>query len=167
MRAPTFVLAAVLAAAFASPDPAEARPRRRGDQIAQKPGMGKDRREKLKSRIRAMRAMILADELDLDEATATRLAPVLNRFDDELAKLLADRVRLRGELRSAESAGNDEQMNKLLDALVGNQDARWELERRRFAEVRKVLTPRQSARLVDVLPDLDRRILKGLRAQRE
>jgi Spy/CpxP family protein refolding chaperone len=163
---PLWLLLAVL---LVIPATADAGPRRRdrGDQVAQRPGAPRgDRRERAKARIRAMRAMILTEELDLDEATAARLAPILTQYDDALAKLLADRVRLRDELRSAEQLGDDGQMRRLLDALVHNQDQRWDLERQRFAELRKALTPRQAARLVDVLPEIDRRILKGLRAQR-
>lgn len=122
-----------------------------------------DKREKVKQKIRVMRAIILAEELQLDEATAGKLAPILNRFDDEIGKLLQERVALRAELRDAEAKGDDPRMNKAIDKLVANQDARWDTERRRFVDLRKLLSPRQTARLLDVLPEIDRRIMKGLR----
>ena len=77
-------------------EPADAQPR---------PGAPKDKREKAKQRIRIMRALILSEELQLDEATAGKLAPVLNRFDDEIGKLLLERQALRAELREASDAG--------------------------------------------------------------
>ena len=113
-----------------------------------------------------MRALILAEELELDEATASKLAPVLNRFDDEMAKLLTERLRLRDELRAAHDAGDDKRLDTLIERLVANQDARWDTERKRFADLRRLLTPRQAARLLDVLPEIDRRIMKGLREAR-
>jgi hypothetical protein len=122
-----------------------------------------EKREKVKQKIRVMRAIILAEELQLDEATAGKLAPILNRFDDEIAKLLQDRLAQRAELREAEAKGDDARMNKAIDKLVANQDARWDTERRRFVDLRKLLSPRQTARLLDVLPEIDRRIMKGLR----
>lgn len=122
-----------------------------------------EKREKAKQRIRIMRALILAEELQLDEATAGKLAPILNRFDDEIGKLLQERGALRDELRAASDAGDERRMDKAIDKLVANQDARWDTERRRFADLRKLLTPRQTARLLDVLPEIDRRIMKGLR----
>ena len=122
-----------------------------------------DKREKAKQRIRIMRALILSEELQLDEATAGKLAPVLNRFDDEIAKLLQERNALRVELRAAFDAGDERRMDKAIDKLVANQDGRWDTERRRFNDLRKLLTPRQTARLLDVLPEIDRRIMKGLR----
>ena len=163
-----FLLGLALAATTAAP--AEARPRgrdRHRDVVAQpQPGAPKARREKARQRIRAMRALILAEELDLDEATAGKLAPVLNRFDDEMAKLLTDRLRLRDELRAAHDAADDKRLDTIIERLVANQDARWDTERKRFADLRRLLTPRQAARLLDVLPEIDRRIMKGLREAR-
>jgi hypothetical protein len=146
-------LAMALGVGLATPAEVEAQPR---------PG-AKDKREKAKQRIRIMRALILSEELQLDEATAGKLAPILNRFDDEIAKLLQERAALRAELRDAEGAGDDRRMDKAIDKLVANQDARWDTERRRFVDLRKLLSPRQTARLLDVLPEIDRRIMKGLR----
>ena len=82
---------------------------------------------------------------------------------DELDKLLRECVVLCGELRAATDAGDERRIDKAIDKLVANQDARWDSERRRFADLRKLLTPTQTARLLDVLPEIDRRIMKGLR----
>ena len=46
---------------------------------------------------------------------------------------------------------------------MANQRARWDRELTRVAELRKLLTPSQAARLIDLLPRIDRRILQGLR----
>lgn len=166
MRILTLLFTGLLALSFTATAEAQPRRRGRGDVTAQRPGVPGERREKARQRVKAMRAMILADELALDEATSARLAPVLGRFDDELAKLLAERVKLRGELRVAHDAGDDRRIGELIDKLVANQDARWDTERRRFAEVRRLISPRQAARLLDVLPEIDRRIMKALRERR-
>ena len=129
------------------------------------PRSKEEKREKAKQRIRIMRALILSEELQLDEATAARLAPILNRFDDEIAKLLLERAALKTELRAAADAKDARRMDRAIDKMVANQDARWDTERRRFADLRKLLTPQQTARLLDVLPEIDRRIMKGLRKQ--
>ena len=121
------------------------------------------RREKVKQKVRAMRAWILTEELELDEATAGKLVPVLARFDDELARLLVERAQLLRELAAAEAAGDPRVLDRLIDKLVANQQARWALEQQRFTDLRKLLTPRQTARLIDVLPQLDQRIRQGMR----
>lgn len=120
-------------------------------------------REQARQKIRALRAMILVQELGLDEATAGKLGPVLARHDDELARLQAERRGLRKAMRDALAGNDDRKLEGLVDALVANQRARWDREQARFAEVRKLLSPRQAARLLDVLPQIDRRILQGLR----
>ncbi len=157
MQSPrVLVLALALALGVAVPasvDTAEAQPRPEK----------REKREKAKQRIRIMRALILAEELQLDETTAGKLAPILNRFDDEIGKLLQERAALRAELRAASDAGDERRMDRAIDKLVANQDARWDTERRRFADLRRLLAPRQTARLLDILPEIDRRIMKGLR----
>lgn len=130
---------------------------------AQPQGPAAGARERARQKIRALRAMILVQELGLDEATVARLGPVLAKHDDELARLGAERGDLRKALRAALDAGDDRKLDGIVDKLVANQRARWDAEQARFTEVRRLLTPRQAARMVEVLPQIDRRILQGLR----
>src|SRR5205823_4086188 len=116
-------------------------------------------RERIKQKVRAMRAWVLTEELELDEATASKLVPVLTRFDDEAMRLVQERNQLRRQLADAREVGADAQLDPLIDKLVANQQARWAAEQRRFAELRRLLTVRQTSRLIELLPDLDRRIL--------
>src|SRR5882724_11190230 len=89
MRAPLLVI--VLGALCSPVMRADAQPRR-GPLAAERrddAGGGgggpatAERREQVKKKIRAMRAFTLTEELALDEATASRLFPVLARYDDE------------------------------------------------------------------------------------
>ncbi|HVV84816.1 MAG TPA: hypothetical protein VHE35_17250 [Kofleriaceae bacterium] len=150
-------LALTLAATFAVAVPAASA--QRGPRVADPDAA----REQARQKIRALRAMIMVQELGLDEATAGKLGPVMARYDDDLAKLQADRRALRKSMHDAIAAGDDRKLDGLIDQLVANQRARWEREQARFADVRRLLTPRQAARLIDVLPQIDRRILQGLR----
>jgi hypothetical protein len=135
--------------------------RPRHDRAAQRaPRAGK--RDKVKARIRAMRAWVVTEQLDLDAATAEKLFPILARYDDELARLLAERKQLRRALEQARQAGGPA-IDEALDRLIANQRARWSAEEQRFADLRAVLTPEQAAELLDLLPEVDRKILKGLR----
>ena len=144
MRILTILLALFVAGAVARP--AE----------AQKAG----RVERVKKKLRAMRAMLLVDELDLDETTATKLMPVLDKFDDDFAKLAKENLELRAKL---ETTTDDDQLDAVIDDLVANQRARWDLDEARFKEVRKVLTRRQAAKILIILPEIDRKILEGVR----
>ena len=158
MRMRIIVTAAVALAALLA-TPAGAAADRDGPRVADR----QQARERARQKIRAVRLTVLSRELGLDEATAQRLAPVLARHDDELERLGVERRTLRRQLRQAAAGADDRVLDGLVDRLVANQRARWDREQARFAEVRRVLTPRQAARLLEVLPQIDRRILQGVR----
>ena len=121
------------------------------------------KRERIKKRIRALRAYTLTEELQLDEITAGKLFPLLARYDDEFDKLLGARAELQKKL-VAVSGGNDKRaIDKTIDDAVANQRAFWDLEDKRLAELRKILTPAQTARLLVVLPAWERKIENQLR----
>ena len=118
--------------------------------------------EQVKKRIRALRASTLIDELQLDEATASKLFPIFNHYDDETEKLLRARAEIQRRLASASDLKGPA-IDKLIDEAVANQRAFWDIEGQRLADLRKVLTPAQAAKLVVVLPALERKIQTQLR----
>jgi len=122
-----------------------------------------ERREQIKKKIRAMRAYTLTEELALDEQTAGKLFPVLSRYDDETDKLLEQRVELQRRLRRADSINDPRAVERLLDEAVANQRGFWDLEDKRIADLRKILAPVQAAKLLIVLPALERKIQNQLR----
>jgi hypothetical protein len=122
-----------------------------------------ERREQIKKKIRTMRAFTLTEELSLDEPTAGRLFPVLARFDDETDKLLQRRVELNRKLRHADTMRDPRQIERLLDEAIANQRAFRELEDRKITELRKLLPPPQMAKLLVVMPALERKIQNQLR----
>jgi len=134
----------------------EAQPRR-----AQAAGV--DRREQIKKRIRSLRAYTLTEELGLDEPTAARLFPLLARFDDETDKLLERRVEIQRRLRRADAQRDPRAIDRVIDDAIANQRSFWDLEDKKIAELRKVLTPAQTAKLLMVLPALERKIQNQLR----
>jgi len=122
-----------------------------------------DRREQVKKRIRSMRAYTLTEELALDEPTAARLFPMLARYDDETDKLLERRVDIQRRLRRADAMRDPRAIDRVIDEAIANQRAFWDLEDRKIAELRKLLTPTQTAKLLVVLPALERKIQNQLR----
>jgi hypothetical protein len=122
-----------------------------------------DRREQIKKRIRSMRAYTLTEELGLDEPTAARLFPLLARYDDETDKLLERRVEIQRRLRRADVQRDPRGIDRVIDDALANQRSFWDLEDKKIAELRKVLTPAQTAKLLVVLPALERKIQNQLR----
>lgn len=152
----------VLALGLGTPADAGAQPRRPGEPMTA-PDRLTERRERVKKKVRAMRAYLLTEELVLDEQTAGRLFPVLARYDDEIDKLLERRIEIQRRLRRAHTQRDPRTVDRLIDEAVANQHGFWELEDRRLSELRKILTPVQSAKLLVVLPALERRIENQLR----
>lgn len=144
---------------------AGAQPRRGGGARDQRPGAlaAPERREQIKKKIRALRAYTLTEELALDEATATRLFPALARYDDETDRLLQKRVEVQRRLRHTEALHDPRAVERLIDEALANQRAFWDVEERRIAELRKILTPVQVASVLVVLPALERKIQNQLR----
>lgn len=120
------------------------------------------RREQIKERIRALRAYALTTQLSLDQATAGKLFPLLARYDDELDKLLVQHVALQRRLRQADKLRDPAAINQLVDQALANQRALWNLEEQRIADLRKILTPAQTARVLVVLPAFERKIQNRL-----
>lgn len=121
-----------------------------------------DKRERIKKKIRALRAYTLTEELQLDEATAGKLFPALAKYDDELDRLLQQRADIERRLKASGDLKDPRALDKLIDEAVANQKAFWESQERRTAELRKILTPVQTARLLVVLPEFERRIQNQL-----
>ncbi len=144
--------AVFLSLALAAPQ-ATAQPRRR-DRTADRA----DRMDRVRQRIRAAREWKLTDALELDEAQAARVFPILESFDDKFLAHMREGRRLRRALRQelASEAPDDRAIARLTDDLLAHQRAVWELNEARFRAVRKVLTPAQAAVALVLLPEIDR-----------
>jgi Spy/CpxP family protein refolding chaperone len=127
------------------------------------PARGPDRREQIKKKVRALRAYTLTDELALDEQTAARLFPVMSRYDDDFDRLLEQRVEVQRRLRRADALKDARAIERLIDEAVANQRGFWDLQDKRLQALRKILTPAQIAKLLIVLPAVERRIENQLR----
>jgi hypothetical protein len=132
---------------------------RPADPQAQPPGV--DRRAEVKRKIRAFRAYRLTEELALDEATAARVFPLLGKYDQQVEQLTMESVELLKQLRPRTIDA------KLADELVrrtlANRRAFLDLEEKRIGELRKVLSAEQTARLLVVLPQIERQIKAQIR----
>jgi hypothetical protein len=134
-----------------------------GSVVEAQPAPRTARREAIKKKIRALRAYTLTDELQLDDKATAKLFPILARWDDVTEKLVQQRVDLARRLGTANQIKDQKAIDKLIDEAIANQKAFWDLEDKRFAELRRALTPAQAARLLIVLPAFERRIQNQLK----
>ncbi|MEO8844879.1 MAG: hypothetical protein ABI704_25070 [Kofleriaceae bacterium] len=135
----------------------------RPTQADKQPQPRETKRERVKKRVRALRAYTMTEELGLDEADAGKLFPLLAKFDDDFDRLLTERQQLQQQLDGAGNLKDKKAIDKLIDQSIANQRATWDAEDKRIAEIRKILTPAQVARMLIVLPALERRIQNQLR----
>jgi hypothetical protein len=120
------------------------------------------RAEKIKQQIREKRAFELTDALELDEKTAARMFAVFSRYDDQFDRLSAARAEIQRRLAGADQIRDPKVLEKLIDEAAANQRAIWDTEEHRLTELRNVLTPQQTARLIVALPALERRLQNQL-----
>jgi Spy/CpxP family protein refolding chaperone len=115
------------------------------------------RREVL-DRMRALRAFRIVDALKLDEATSGRLFAILSRYDDREVQIASERHQIMHELRADADAPHpdDARLNADLNRLLANRTKQRAMEDERIKDVRKVLTPAQQAKLVLLMPRLER-----------
>jgi Spy/CpxP family protein refolding chaperone len=115
-------------------------------------------RQEVLDRMRALRAFRIVDALKLDEATSGRLFAVLSRYDDREMQIASERHQIMRDLRMDADAPHpdDARLNADLNRLLANRAKQRTMEDERIRDVRKVLTPAQQAKLVLLLPRLER-----------
>ena len=115
-------------------------------------------RQEVLERMRALRAFRIVDALKLDEATSGRLFPILSRYDDRELQIATERHQVMRELRADADAPrpDDARLNADLSRLMAIRGKQRAMEDDRIRDVRKVLTPAQQAKLVLLLPRLER-----------
>jgi hypothetical protein len=152
MRSVVVVLALVVGVTTAFAQPRQ-QPVDRRDEI----------RKEIKKKIAVMRAATLQQELNLDDATLAKVLPVLAKWDDVTEKLLVQRMDINKRIRHVDQIRDPRAVDKLVDETLANQRAFRDLEDKRFGELRRILTPAQTAKLLIVLPEFERKIMNQLR----
>ncbi|HTB59541.1 MAG TPA: hypothetical protein VLC06_16825 [Polyangia bacterium] len=115
-------------------------------------------RKEVLERMRALRAWKIVEALKLDEATSARLFPILSRYDEREMAIAAERHVIMRDLHEATEAAHpdDAHLTATLNKLLANRAKQRALHDDRVKDVRKVLTPVQQAKLVLLLPRLER-----------
>ena len=160
------VRAAVAAALFAlvacAPAISRAQAQRRPPPAAPATAADKRSPEQLRTevldRMRSLRAWRIVEELKLDESASARLFPILSKYDDEERALAAERRDITLEIKGLLAAPkpDDAKLNAAVNRMLANRQKRIASKDERIREARKVLTPVQQAKLVLLLPRLER-----------
>ena len=121
-------------------------------------------RKEVQERMRALRAYRIVDELKLDESTSARLFPILAKYDEQELALADERRDIAHEIKTLLAAPrpDDAKLNSAIDRMLANRKKRIASRDERIKEVRKVLTPVQQAKLVLLLPRLEREFARAV-----
>ncbi|HEY1817340.1 MAG TPA: hypothetical protein VGG74_33570 [Kofleriaceae bacterium] len=131
-------------------------------QLQQPPPNARPIVERIKKQIRNRRDFELSDQLDLDPQTQGRMIAVFARYDELFDRALTTHGELQRRLSAADQIKDPKVLQKLIDDAIANQHAIRDIEDHRLAELRTILTPQQTARLIVVLPALERRLQNQL-----
>jgi Spy/CpxP family protein refolding chaperone len=153
----------------AAPRVAFAQPQRRSPAVA--PARSDDRRppdqlrKEVLERMRALRAWKIVDELKLDENASAHLFPILARYDDQELALAAERRDIAQDIRTLLAAPqpDDAKLTAAINRMLANRVKRHAMKDERLKELRKVLTTVQQAKLVLLLPRLEREFAQFIR----
>ena len=164
------LLAGAFAAIGATESTAWAQPQRHAPAAAPAPAGGDKRtpeqlRKEVTERMRALRAWRIVEELKLDESASARLFPILARYDEQEIALAAERRDIAQEIRTLLAAPqpDDAKLTAAINRMVANRHKKIASRDERIKEVRKVLTPVQQAKLVLLLPRLERDFAQFIR----
>jgi len=115
-------------------------------------------RTEVMDRMRSLRAWRIVEELKLDEGASARLFPILAKYDEQERVLAAERRDISQEIKTLLAAPHpdDAKLNAAINRMLANRQKRIASKDERIKEVRKVLTPVQQAKLVLLLPRLER-----------
>ena len=146
----TIVTAAAITA-LASPALAQPAGARRGHGAQQ---------AKQRQRAKKMIHKALTKKLGLSEARAKQVEQILQKYMSERRKLQKRARAARGKLRKLFQADSNDQKawQAALDEMRAVHRGMYELRRKQFAELEKVLTPKQQAQLLRGLHKLQRRM---------
>ena len=121
-------------------------------------------RKEVLERMRALRAWRIVEELKLDETTSARLFPILAKYDEQELALADERRDIAHEIRTLLAAPRPDEvkLNAAIDRMLANRHKRIASKDERIREIRKVLTAVQQAKLILLLPRLEREFARAI-----
>lgn len=118
------------------------------------------RRDSLEARVRARMAMMLRNQLGLNDEQLRRLQQTNRRFEGQRRALFDQERRVRADLRTVLASGDsaaDARVAPLLDRTIQLQRERLDLLEAEQRELATFLTPTQRARLYGLEEQMRRR----------
>lgn len=119
-------------------------------------------------RMQVVRAWKLAEFLELDESSGSRLFKILAKYDQRIVEEHQKLSRKERQIRRAVKRGkSDGEINALVDEVLSLQSSLGALKKERFLKAGATLDATRRAKLLLFLPRFEREVRKFVREQRQ
>lgn len=116
----------------------------------------KDRIEKIRKKIETLKLWRLIKDLDLNEATASKLFPLINEYDKKRLTVEHDMRKDMKKLRESVNTASDNEIRDMVKKLQGLHSRLQEINDEELKKLSNILTDRELAKYIIFKTDFDR-----------
>jgi hypothetical protein len=120
----------------------------------------KEQREKLRQRIESIKMWKLTQTLDLDEKTAARLFPLMNRYDKKRAEVQHDIRKNIRDLKKTLQIHDEHRLSAVMKNLETYHGKIKDIEEQEWSDLKNILSVEQQAKLILFKMNFEREIRK-------
>ncbi len=128
----------------------------------------KDRRAEVEKRMQEVVRKVLTDKVGLDDKKATKVAELMKKDREDQRKIRGEMRKARKDLKKLLDDDSDDQKaySKAMAALRKGRDDLHKLQNKHFQQLGKELTPKQQAKLLHAMQQLQRKLRRAMRKHR-
>jgi len=133
------------------------------------PDNSDERRAEAMERMRTFRAVLITQELDLDEKTAIKLTARLNAIDDKVVALEQQRHAAQRALREATRAGSitEKELETQMKAIIAAEHALVDVRMEQFEATKGILEAEQRAHFLGLMRRIEQEMHERIRDARQ
>jgi len=120
-------------------------------------------------RVELMKMWKLTDALDLDQETAAKLFPLMNKYDSKIREIRKQRQEITKQMREElkQSEPDSAALRRMIDAFKKNELDMSDMRIKKFEDMSEVLTAEQAARALLLIPRFENDMKKMIGEVRE
>ncbi len=122
--------------------------------------------EKIRKRVETLKLWKLTQALDLDEETAAKLFPLINKYDKKRFVIEQSMRKDMKKLRRSVDTASPEKLGELIRRIEDNYKELQEINNQQLEELRGILPVRKVAKFIIFKQDFNREIRKIIRESR-
>ena len=127
----------------------------------------KEQIEKIRKRIETLKLWKLTEALDLDEATAVKLFPLINKYDKKKFAIERSIRKDMKKLRKTVDTASPDELKELIRKIEENHRELQAINSAQFEELKAVLPVRKVAKFLIFQQDFSREIRKIIREAKQ